>query len=312
MQRYANRRLNYYEAPAVSHGYRTIEIPYKLMWHNLIEPGMLNKRSVHNSSRDCLCFVVGPYFHYVDPFYDDEEFFSYKKRIGRNLTVFPVHSVAAGNVEYDTEEFVGAVLEEAKNYDSITVCAYYTNHNSKTVELFKANGAKIVSAGYSSDTSFVKRLKTIILLADAVVTNGLGSHINHALSVDRPVKIISQHIRMFTPYENSVLRNVHNSKLIQQTVLETDGYHITREILDAYEPATGFTQTKTKEELGAIFDLSKRIIQNCGYLRSKQIDGIRQAYRDLQFASSHEEKLQFRLMREALPIDYDDYIRKQR
>jgi hypothetical protein len=94
------------------------------------------------------------------------------------------------------------------------------------------------------------------------------------------------------------------------TVLATDEYKITQEQLDVYEFLAGFTQYKTKDELGAIFDLSRRIIQDCDYKRSRYANSVRYIYRELSRATSAEEKLQFRLMREALPDDYEDYLEK--
>lgn len=305
--------FEYYEAPAVAHGYESgvMEREYLLYWYNLIEAGEFNKKYIHRNYKDALYFTVGPYFNYAPSFYNGEKLSQHKKKIGKNLTVFPIHSILNTTVDYSSNEFVDIVLKEAKNFKSLTVCTHFNDFNSETVKLFRANGAKIVTAGFAYDSSFIKRLKTIMLLSDAVITNGLGTHVGHALSVNRPVKMISQKIKTHSLFDSNEYGDIiyGETKPKLHTILETDDYHITREILDIYEPTLGFTKVKTKEEMGAIFDLSKRILQNCDYKRSGYIDSIRRTYRDLQKAVTAEEKLQFKLMKEALPSDYEEYLK---
>ena len=312
IRNYSQRDNYYYEAPAVCHGYWIKENPVLIQWNNLIEPGTMMRGSYHSASKDCLYFIVGPYFQYSDSFYEETELTKQKEILGKNLTVFPVHSIPSTAVDFDCKKFVKAVLEEAKDFDSLSVCMYHNDYYSETTKLFLANGAKIVTAGFISDPSFVKRLKSIMLMSDAVLTNGLGSHVNHALSVNKPVKLITQTIKAYSVFhDNDISAEIHGSpEFVLRRVLETDEYCVTKEQMDAYEPSTGFTKTKSKEEMGAIFDLSKRIIQNCDYKRSKYVDSIRQTYRDLQKAVTAEEKYMFQLMREALPEDYEDYLKK--
>ena len=310
MLNYADRTYKYYEAPAVGHGYSFFDDSIALKWHNLIETGHFFRDCIARQYSDYLCFLVGPYFHYSRSFYDDKMFDKCKKSLGKNLTVFPVHSNKYESLSYDENEFVATAFNEAKKFDSISVCVYHNDYYDKTVQMFKAGGAKIVSAGFISDTSFIKRLKTIMLLSEAVLTNGLGSHVFHALSVNKPVKIIPQEFSIKITTNKLDLFNAAygERKLLLQSMLEVDDYRITQEQLDICEPYIGFSKVRTKKEMGAIFDISKRIVQNCDYKRQKYLDSIRQIYRDLQKAVTDEEKLQLRLMKEALPMNYDEFI----
>ena len=63
--------------------------------------------------------------------------------------------------------------------------------------------------------------------------------------------------------------------------------------------------------MAAIFDISKRVIEGCDYKQSKYTDSLRRTYRELRHATSREEKLQFQLMSDALPLDYDVYINER-
>lgn len=306
---YAGRDMEIYEAPAVTHGYVCAEYVIERLFPNIIEPGYVNRENIHKKIKDCLHISAGPFFHYAQSFYSESEIVEKKRKQGRNLTAIPLHSLPYIVFGYDETEFVEIVLKEAKKFDSLTLCAHYNDYNTDTVRMLKANGAKIVSAGFINDPSFVKRLKTIMLLSDAVITNGMGSQTNYALSVDRPVKVIPQKINIrsftFTPFNSMEEKQL----LSLQSVLDTDDYRITKEQLDAYEPSTGFSKIRSREEMGAILDLSKRIIQGCDYRHSEYVNSIRKTYRALQKSDNPNDILQFKLMVEALPTDYDDYLK---
>jgi len=311
MLSYAGRELKIYEGPIVAHGYPISTPAKKPLYCNLILAGEINKNSWHQHTKDLLCFEVGPYLNYAEGFYSKDDVLRLKSRQGRNLTVFPIHSTLDTKLIYDEKKFVTEVLKEADKFDTLTICSHHFTYNSETTRLFKENGAKIVTAGFIYDPSFIKRLKTILEMSDSVVTNGYGSHIGHALSLNKPVKLLEQEVAIETPAEFSIYtKNYITPKVAYEEVMCTDKYTITQKQLDVYEPSVGFTKTKTKEEMAAIFDLSLRIIQNCDYKKSRYVDSIRQTYRDLQKAKTDEEKLQFRLMVEALPVDYEDHLKK--
>ena len=312
MAKYACRNLEFYEAPAIIHGYPAFNTyPMQLDWHNLIWPGELNNNLCHEVSRDCLVFTVGPFFHYAESFYSEEKVAKIKLKQGRNLTAFPMHSTATVKYLYDEKEFVKKVVHEARQFDSLTVSVHHICHNDNVVHMFRAEGAKIVSPGFFLDPSFIRRLKTIMMMSDAIVTNRIGSHVGHAISLRKPVKLLPQDVMFRSLYfkESTVRANMLNLDAPVNKVLMIDEYRVTQDMLDVYEPIIGFGHIKSKEEMAAIFDLSKRLMQNCGYKKSKLIDSIRQEYRSLQQSQTKEEKLQFRLMREALPKNYDEYLK---
>ena len=312
LAKYAGRSLEYYEAPAVVHGYPSFECDDVVMdWVSTMFTGELYKKAHHDAYPDCLFFTIGPFFHYTEPFYSDEKILEMKKRQGRNLTAFPMHNNALIKFEYNTKEFVKKVLEEAKQFDSLTVAVYFMNHDDEVVHLFRAEGAKIVSPGFFTDPSFIRRLKTIMLLSDAIVINRQGSAIPHAISLGKPIKLLPQDLKFRSMFydESSMRATCLNLDAPITKVLIRDDYCITQEMLELYEPIIGFCHIRTREEMGAIFDLSKKLVQNCDYKKSRYIDSIRQTYRSLQNARTADEKLQFRLMREALPEDYDDYLK---
>jgi len=302
----------YYDAPACSHGIVLDGISIEPGFQNLIDMGNYNKPAIHNQSKDCLYFTVGPYMQYVRPFYDAEEQMKYKKRLGSNLLVFPIHTLPRMIISYDKRSFVDFAFENAKDFDSISVCTYFNDFNTEVIEMFRAGGAQIVSAGFPLDPSFARRLKTIISCADAVLTNGIGTHVLHCMSLGKPIKSFLQEHTPETGllYSKGIagLYSKLNNKTELMGALATEEYSLTASQLERFEPLGGFSQKKTREEMAAIFNLSKRIMEHCGSLYSKYTDSIRSIYKELSQSSAKEDKLQFRLMKEALPADYESYI----
>jgi len=318
---YADRcGMFWYEAPSVFHGlyeYYNERRPVTVKWNSLIEPTDMTRKYIHENYKDCLIFVVGAYLNYVRSFYSENDFLAAKGKLGRNLTVFPIHTIPSFTADYDMKEFASIILKEAKNFDSVTICVYFHDYGcgncNSLVNSMKSAGAKIVSTGFHTDPSFVRRLKTIILLSDAILTNSVGSHINHALSLNKPVKLINQRIKAhsITEGNNENKKFYEKYDLKEKTVLlKNKDYCITEEQRQIYEPITGFSIKKSPEEMASIFDLSKLVIQNAAYSRKNYIHGIRRTYIELQTAKSSEEKLLFKLMEKALPKDYSEHIRR--
>jgi len=307
---YADVKAKLWEFPAITHGYALLDAygyPIVLNWQSVLGTGLKIKDIYHDISRDCMYFAVGPFFHYVKPFYDDAEYAKKKKKLGRNLTVFPAHTILSHTQIYDENDFFNKVFEEAKQFDSLTVCTYFMDYNSEIIQRFKAEGAKIVTAGFHFDTSFMPRSKSIFMLSDAVLTNSLGSHVNHALSLNKPVKFISQEIESIGRVHNNEATKtaMENARAHLQSVLETPDYCITKEQIEAFDPTTGFNLVKSREEIAAIFDLSKRIIETADYKIDKFVDSMRHTYFELSNATSEKEQLQYKLMKDALPDNYE-------
>ena len=306
MQKYAERNVAYFEGPAVSHYiWMDEKVQFVLYTQNIMNAGSKMKPLVHSKNRDCLYFTCGAYLHYTEPFYSDELFETYKTKLGRNLLVFPVHSLPYTTVDYDYRKFVEFALSDAKLFDSVTVCVYYNDYHSDLTRLFRANGANIVSCGLTYDPSFSRRLKTIISAADAVLTNGIGSHIFYCLGMSKPIKYYSQKIILSSIVDPKDSASIFSSDEYFSINLPADKYSVTQEILNAFDDICSFSKTKSKDEMAAIFDLSKRIVEECDYKRSEYSRAIRKTYRELRDAISDNDRLQFRLMKEALPSDYE-------
>jgi len=311
MARYANRNNQYYEAPSVCHYYNWVDdLPLDILWFNLIEAGSNRRAFVHKLNKDCLYFAVGPYMDYVKPYYEKDRLNAIKKRWGRTLVIFPVHTNNS-TVNFDRGLFINSALEYAKSYNTIVVCSYWADYNKTFVREFRSLGAKVVTAGFIDDPMFTRRLKTIMQLADGIFTNSLGSHVGHAISMGVPIKYFSQNIVMHSTEQhmNCYLAHPSHTRLEEMLIMNGEN-HKSDDLLTAFEPSLGFSHHKSEAEMGAILDLSKRIIVNSGYKRSMYIESIRKTYRELQSIESDTGILQFSLMKGALPVDYESHLAK--
>jgi hypothetical protein len=221
--------------------------------------GRLRQSFIHMSFPDIPIFVLGPYIHYATPFYNNEQYAYLKKRWGKTLLIFPQHTYEMSSVEYDVDGFVNSILSGyAKLYDTVAVCLYWADFDTKLYELFRAHGVKIMCAGYRWDYCFLKRLKTIISLADAVITNAVGSHIGYCIHMDKPVKYIESDI--VTIASDLVPRNENvlaNYKTIKSALAHDMDLKAQKALLNPY---CGDEEIKSKEEINDILDINRRII----------------------------------------------------
>lgn len=142
-------------------------------------------------------FVLGPYIHYAESYYSEEETSKLKSELGRVLLVFPSHSWEYGEKKLD-EDLLDIVYQKyAADYDSILVCSYWNDIDSPIIHLFKEKGAKIVSAGFRNDPNFIRRLKTIISLAEDVVVDDIGTNIGFCIYMNKPVYLECSSPRIF-------------------------------------------------------------------------------------------------------------------
>ncbi|MCL2578860.1 MAG: hypothetical protein FWE32_02395 [Oscillospiraceae bacterium] len=301
-----------YECPSISHGIlnddgtvRTIAVHLQ----SLMQAGFGMKSIIFNQYPSCLYFTVGHFLQYVRSFYKQDTFEEYKNCVGKNLVCFPVHSVPDAMVKYNERAFVDFAFNEAKSFDSITLSAHYNDiiMNKDIIKMFEAGGAHIACSGFISDPSFSRRLKTILSTADAILTNGYGSHIYYAAGLGKPIKHYKQNINL--AYRNGVKIAKGDRYDAQLNCLSTVKYELTNEQINILDCAGGLTISRSKEEMAGIFSLSKRIAKTANYSYSQYTNAVHQTYLELRECMTDEDKLMFTLMKEALRDNYAEHIK---
>lgn len=184
--------------PALEHGIRfgKTQWPYVQNSISYACQGPGRKDEIHKVDPWKPIFVLGPYIHYATPYYSLEKEQQIKSELGRVLLIFPCHSWEFGEKMNENNLYDTIYKKYADNYDTVLVCAYWNDIDAPIIELFEKKGAKIVSAGFRNDSSFIRRLKTIISLADDVVTDDIGTNIGFCKYMNKPV-----YLECFSPRE---------------------------------------------------------------------------------------------------------------
>lgn len=135
--------------------------------------------------------AVGPYINYTKSLYDSEKLLSEKDKLGKTLVVFPSHSIDSVYANHNITEFIKyiEIFKEKYRFDSILVCMYWKDIELNNHKEYELSGFRIVTAGHSYDANFLSRLKTILLISDAVLTNSVGTHVGYSVSLNRPIQI---------------------------------------------------------------------------------------------------------------------------
>ena len=148
------------------------------------------RKEIIQSYRRRPVFIVGPYIQYAKSFYTKNTIDLTKKQNGKTLLVFPSHSTEKTGVSYDEKNYLSTVHKISSRFSTVLVCSYWWNLNDPLIKRFESEGYKIVSAGIRDDISFIKRLKTIITLADFAIGDSVGTHVGYCFSLGTPFSLI--------------------------------------------------------------------------------------------------------------------------
>jgi hypothetical protein len=299
---YTGKRHEFYEIPPVCHGAWDYPLKCQLTEFLMIDANRVLCDEYRMLPSSGLDFVIGPYLHYVEPFYNDARHQEEKGKLGKTLLVFPVHSGNATDVTHQ-EDFFEKVKAEAKKFASVIVCVYYTDFQSPLSLQFAAEGYRLVSAGLMFDPSFARRTKSITRLADAVITDGFGSYIFWSLFMGVPVNVVCANAIFKTaqmPQYNEFHRTVLDYHRQNHPFLFDNDFQVSPEDQEKLEPYICANSIKTKEEMIAIFDLCKEINETAGWKRAKQKEATESIYHDLLRSTSQADKQKLKLLTEAL------------
>ena len=136
-------------------------------------------------------YVIGAPFLYADSILTEQELYEEKKRLGYNVLAFPMHSTHFVDKEFDPRNFLKILHNEKKRFDSVRICLYWKDIQQGKAKLYIDEGFEVVCAGHMFDQFFLQRQKSLFKIADATISNGLGSHIGYSLIENRPHCIVS-------------------------------------------------------------------------------------------------------------------------
>lgn len=263
----------------------------------VIVSGTYYKEKIHKRYPYVPVFTVGPYIYYAQNFYSQEKLQETKKAIGKMLLVMLPHSLENTTRTYKKGKFIDDILMKYRDqFDSIWLCALWIDINDPVCQYAESCGLHVISAGFRFDEMFNVRLRTAIELCDALVCGDIGTFIQYALCLGKPVGRIE--ISEEKPYWE-----VEDLKETEKKVQMTKEYFSIKtkffEIFDDQltknekkinwaEPLAGFDQIRSREYMQCIFEISRDIwIQSKGIL-----DDYPKAVRDIFFKYNMENDIE--------------------
>lgn len=133
--------------------------------------------------------AIGPYIHYADNFMSDHDQKNLKEELGKVLLLMPSHSTSNEDSAINVDHFLIKCECVFENYDTIVVCLYWLDL-TKYTKLYECRNIRVVSAGNKYDRYFLPRLKSIINLADYVVTDNVGTHVGYCVHLNKSVWVL--------------------------------------------------------------------------------------------------------------------------
>lgn len=209
------------------------------------------------SNKSVLC--VGPYIVYSKSCFKEDSLLELKKKFGRTLLVFPVHSTESVKANYEIRGFANEInrIKNLYNYKTVLVCMYFTDILSNSHKLYEDYGFQVVTAGYRENKYFLDRLRTFIDVSDMTMSNAVGTHVGYAVSLNKSHYIFSQDCGYAgkSGIDNSVVLaetlyddNALEKNEVKKAFLDFSEV-ITKEQTDVVEKYWGLSLIKTPEEL---------------------------------------------------------------
>lgn len=245
-------------------------------------------------------FPVGPYIHYAKQYYSEERIAQEKKKNGRTLLVFPGHSCEWVEDTRENDIFSIVFDKYAGSFDTVMVCTYWRDADGDEVKRFQERGAKVVSAGFRADENFLRRLKTIISLADVVIGNDIGTNMGFAMYLKKPFILeglcqVNPKDHLFSEY----YRELYDAFALRGQEDFTEEQK--RKQQEIYERFWGEKCIKTAEELYSLFALIDKMMRKARFDIRKYHAIIRQEVKENSILTAEEAGLLKSLLQAAGP-----------
>lgn len=224
-----------------------------LVWSNKI----VDMYHEHTSNPNI--FAIGAPFFYAKSILNDEQLQSEKQRLGKNLLAFPMHSQSNVDTNYNPDKFLNILAEERTRFDTVRVCMYWKDVQRGAHKVFQDAGYECVCNGHIYDPNFLRRQKTLFELADATISNGVGSHIGYSLYMGKPHWLIDDNYEYVNTRKSGDAKDLtdvakkENFICVKKAFLNNHDYIITQKQKAVIDCFWGISDIKTKEEMKKLF-----------------------------------------------------------
>jgi prophage maintenance system killer protein len=200
-------------------------------------------------------YAIGAAYFYARPLLDDHQFTKERKRLGKNLLAFPMHSQGNVDTNYDPQKFLNILEEERKRFDTVRVCMYWKDILRGAHKVYLDAGYECVCNGHIYDLNFLRRQKTLFELADATISNGVGSHIGYSLYSGKPHWLIDDEYEYVNTHKTGDAKDMTDVTLkdnflsVKNAFLNNPDYLITQQQKDVVDVFWGLSDMKRSEDL---------------------------------------------------------------
>ena len=199
--------------------------------------------------------AIGAPFFYASSILSEEEINKEKKRLGKNLLAFPTHSTYYADVEYNAAPFIKLLKEQQKKFDSVRVCVYWRDYQRGLAKPYIDAGFECVCCGHIRDPFFLERQRALFEIADATMSNALGSYIGYSIYLDKPHWLVpdkfelNDHVGDEGKREVEVWDSSPKYAELRKPFLHNSDYIITEEQRQIVDKYWGVSSLKTPEEI---------------------------------------------------------------
>ena len=141
---------------------------------------------IENTPNNHGAYAVGPYIAYAKHAYSKEKLEEEKKRLGKNLLVFPAHSTPGLKSNFDIKNFCEEINSIGEDFDSIRVCLFWKDVLNGAAKYYEKEGYEVVTAGHYYDPLFLSRQKSIIETSTKTMSNHMGSYVGFCIYMNKP------------------------------------------------------------------------------------------------------------------------------
>lgn len=139
-------------------------------------------------------YTVGPYILGARGFWSESKIAELKAKYGKILLCYPAHSITNVRNEFDLDVFIGHIEKIRMSFDTVFVCLHLLDLNGPLEDKCIEHGFKVVSNGNPHDPMFLSRQKSMMQLADMVMSNCIGTHVGYSIALGTPFYFIPQEI----------------------------------------------------------------------------------------------------------------------
>ena len=264
--------------------------------------------SVHNSLPSIVCskfrvelieseegnhgaYAIGPHIAYAKHAYTEKKIVEEKKRLGKNLLVFPAHSVQGLDANYDFEDFINEIKRIGEDFDSIRICLFWKDILEGKYKYYLDDEFELVTAGNFYDPLFLPRLKTIIETSTITMSNSLGTHVGYCVFLNKPHYLYSSDVNLDKSKTDGEKISNHQYKFNLQFRESLDNDEGIKELIQEFSIYQDNISKKQYELVNYYWGVdqikSKREIRELIYLLDGKYNYTHQVY-DTFFTQSHE------------------------